>query len=54
VGGTGLGLSFVAQVARLHRAEVLVASTPGRGATFTLRFNKPSLEEEAIGEQTVE
>ncbi|MCX7020937.1 MAG: HAMP domain-containing sensor histidine kinase, partial [bacterium] len=44
VGGTGLGLSFVAQVARLHRAEVLVASTPGKGATFTLRFNKPDLE----------
>jgi len=47
VGGTGLGLSFVAQVARLHRAEVLVASTPGKGATFTLRFNKPELEREA-------
>jgi signal transduction histidine kinase/CHASE2 domain-containing sensor protein len=46
VGGTGLGLSFVAQVARLHRAEVLVASTPGKGATFTLRFNKPELEGE--------
>lgn len=44
VGGTGLGLSFVAQVVRLHRADVLVASTPGRGATFSLRFNKPELE----------
>ncbi|HUT98204.1 MAG TPA: CHASE2 domain-containing protein [bacterium] len=53
VGGTGLGLSFVAQVARLHRAEVLVASTPGKGATFTLRFNKPDLEgeePEGVGE----
>ncbi len=40
VGGTGLGLSFVAQVARIHGAEVRVASTPGEGATFSLHFKK--------------
>jgi len=46
VGGTGLGLSFVAQVARLHGAEVRVASTPGEGATFSIHFKKkPAVNE---------
>jgi len=38
VPGTGMGLAFVAQVARLHSAEIVVHSTPGGGSTFTLRF----------------
>jgi len=40
VGGTGLGLSFVAQVARIHGAEVRVASNPDEGATFSIHFKK--------------
>lgn len=44
VPGTGMGLAFVAQVARLHSAEIVVNSTPGSGATFTLRFAKPGAE----------
>jgi signal transduction histidine kinase len=34
--GTGLGLAFVAEIARDHGGEVRVESEPGRGATFTL------------------
>jgi signal transduction histidine kinase len=34
--GTGLGLAFVAEIARDHGGEVTVESEPGRGATFTI------------------
>jgi len=36
--GTGLGLSFVAWIAKAHGAEVLVDSVPGQGSTFRVRF----------------
>jgi PAS domain S-box-containing protein len=34
--GTGLGLTLVAQMARLHGGGVSVSSTPGEGSRFTL------------------
>ena len=37
-GGTGLGLAIVKHVSQRHGAELSIASTPGQGATFTVRF----------------
>jgi signal transduction histidine kinase len=36
--GTGLGLAIVAQIARLHRGEVTLASAPGAGTTATVSW----------------
>ena len=36
--GTGIGLSFAAQIMDLHRGRVEVTSVEGQGSTFTLRF----------------
>lgn len=36
--GTGIGLSFVAQIMELHHGRVDVESTEGVGSTFTLRW----------------
>jgi len=40
-GSTGLGLSIVRSIMDLHGGGVDVASVPGQGATFTLRFPSP-------------
>lgn len=37
-GGTGLGLALVRQLTSLLNAKVFVTSTPGQGATFTVRL----------------
>lgn len=38
IGGTGLGLAIVKHLARLHNGEASVASTPGKGSTFTIEL----------------
>jgi signal transduction histidine kinase len=38
MGSTGLGLSIVKRIARLHNGEIDVTSTPGKGSTFIVRL----------------
>jgi signal transduction histidine kinase len=40
-GGTGLGLSIAQQIVLEHGGELLAASQPGKGATFTIRLPLP-------------
>ncbi|WP_114946921.1 ATP-binding protein [Microvirga calopogonii] len=37
-GGTGLGLAIVKHIVNRHRAQLDIASEPGQGARFTVRF----------------
>jgi len=46
--GTGLGLAIVAHIARLHLAEVTLASTPGVGTTATILWPLAHLEAAAL------
>ncbi|GEM47759.1 HAMP domain-containing sensor histidine kinase [Deinococcus cellulosilyticus] len=43
-GSSGLGLTIVAQIIRMHQGNIQVLDTPGGGATF--RVELPALEEE--------
>lgn len=51
--GTGIGLSFVAQIMELHHGTVDVKSEEGQGSTFTLRFpiKRPPAEKEGAPDQ---
>ena len=37
-GGSGIGLSLVRNIMRMHRGSVQVSSRQGRGSTFSLLF----------------
>lgn len=37
-GGTGLGLALVKHILQRHRGRLLIESSPGKGATFTVRL----------------
>jgi len=38
MGGTGLGLALVKHIVNRHRGKLAIESTPGEGATFTVRL----------------
>lgn len=44
-GGTGLGLAIVKHILARHRGELAIASTPGKGSTFTIMLNEARLNE---------
>jgi signal transduction histidine kinase len=52
--GTGLGLTMVREVARLHGGEAWVTATPGGGATFVLTLEAGAAVEHPVqaGQET--
>jgi signal transduction histidine kinase len=51
--GTGLGLAIVRQIIAAHKGTITYASTPGRGATFTLLLPVAVQETDVAPEGTV-
>lgn len=54
--GSGLGLSLVRELVRLHKGNVAVRSSLGQGTTFTVQIPQDAIASEAVstdGEQTV-
>jgi signal transduction histidine kinase/ligand-binding sensor domain-containing protein/AraC-like DNA-binding protein len=45
--GTGIGLSLAYELTKLHKGDILISSTEGKGTTFTIRLLKGS---EHLGE----
>ena len=41
--GTGLGLSMVKKITQMHKGELQVESTPGKGSCFSVYFLKYSV-----------
>src|SRR5262249_57612589 len=39
-GGIGLGLAIVKHILNRHRGELAIASTPGKGSTFTVMLSE--------------
>jgi signal transduction histidine kinase/ligand-binding sensor domain-containing protein/DNA-binding response OmpR family regulator len=60
--GTGIGLSLSYELARLHKGDILISSTVGKGSTFTLRLLKgnehfldtPGIDTEELGVNAAE
>ncbi len=54
LGGTGLGLAIVKHIAQAHGGEVMVASAPGAGSTFSLQLPIRTQTNNALSAATVQ
>jgi PAS domain S-box-containing protein len=46
--GSGLGLTNVFKIIKEHRADISVDSEPGKGASFTISFPVPEIEQQLL------
>jgi len=53
-GGTGLGLALVKHILNRHRGRLAIDSTPGEGATFTVRLETAADAEAGAGDAAAE